>query len=739
MAIFDSLKDAVGALFGNGESAQQAFVEGRRYVGRKNKRAQLRAQKEVPALFRVTSKIAWDFASVDWTYRDVESGEPIDEDKPFVKSLSQPNPELTLTQVRALSMQYRDVVGEWIHVLVPTEDETGQPKLEFWPIPPTDVQKNGDTWEVDHNSARYQIPDDAVVHEKMPDLQDPYGRGYGYGGVLSDELMTFEHASEFTSAQFANSARPDVIVNLEGGGESAIEQFKNMWTKKYGGPKNAGKPLVSAGTGDISLETLTPPIKDTKVQEIKQASIDEVRKNFGVPPSIMGELEDSNRSSIKTEELIYAKNVLKPRLKQWKRMVEEDIAPLFERNVIAEYEDPTPRDVDNKLELLDKRPEVITVNEAREIVGLPPREDGDVYLRPAEKKLREVPASEVESDDQQSKAVPGPDSWEMKVLGDEVKVIESEPKQLESGCSCCPQKKSSVVKQNGDDLPPDEELTEEQRQTIEDAGKLASADQIRDELQAEFESQIRDAGVEESEFLDIELTDNQQENFDQNITQMVDEFGADKVKQINETTKQDIRDVVKRGVVEGKNPRDITSDINGLVSDQVDTPKGKMTIPNRSQTIARTEMGRAQSAATHEFRKATGEFQQKRWVATRDNRVRAEHIGIDGQQRDMGKPFEIGANDAMYPLDFGVAELDINCRCTTVPIADELTELSVDGVVEKVHPDKELSDRFKDVYWDRFDKSLQDREQEFLEVVERVLTNQFEEHILPNIESVLRN
>jgi len=71
MAIFDSLKDAVGALFGDGESAQQAFVEGRRYVGRKNKRAQLRSQNEVPALFRGTSKIAWDFASVDWTYRDV--------------------------------------------------------------------------------------------------------------------------------------------------------------------------------------------------------------------------------------------------------------------------------------------------------------------------------------------------------------------------------------------------------------------------------------------------------------------------------------------------------------------------------------------------------------------------------------------------------------------------------------------------------------------------------------------
>lgn len=720
MAIFQSIKEAVGSLFDSGGGAQQAFVSGRSYVGRKNKRAQLEAQKEVPALFRVTSKIAWDFAAVEWTYKDAETGEPIDEDTPFVKSLSSPNPELTLTQVRALSMQYRDVVGEFIHVMIPTEDESGQPKLEFWPIPPTDAKHEGDTWSIDHGGARYKVPEEAIIHEKMPDLQDPYGRGYGYGGVLSDELMTIEHASEFTSNQFANSARPDIIVNLDGGGESAIEQFKQMWTQKYGGPKNAGKPLVSGGDGGLSIETLTPPIKDTKVQEIKQASIDEVRKNFGVPPSIMGELEDSNRSSIHTEKLIYAENVLRPRITQWKRMVEQDVAPLFDRNVVAEFEDPTPRDVENKVKVLDKRPEALTVNEVRDIAGLPPREDGNVYLRPAQTKLREVDASEVESETQESKALEsgcgccGDDkTWEMKILDEGVEV--SEVKEIEGD-----------LKKKIDKQP--EDVPEEARELAEQL----EADQIRTELEEQYRGEIETGIAQEAQFYNLD----KEEMFtilNPFVTDEVQRFGSDKVVGINDTTKKQITNIVAEAVKDGKNPRAIADDIDQYV---------EQIIPNRGETIARTEMLRARNSAGFKTQKASGLFQQREWVTSLDGRARTTHLNMDGQTVGYNDPFEIKpkagslniGSEAMYPGDFDIAQQDIQCRCTTMPLADELSQLSADMPVVKQAGSK---NEVRKAVWQRFDKSLQDMERRFEDVAKATLTRQIQEHIIPNVEDIL--
>jgi len=712
MAIFQSIKEAVGSLFDSGGGAQQAFVSGRSYVGRKNKRAQLEAQKEVPALFRVTSKIAWDFAAVEWTYKDAETGEPIDEDTPFIKSLSNPNPELTLTQVRALSMQYRDVVGEFIHVMIPTEDEDGQPKLEFWPIPPTDAKHEGDTWSIDHGGARYKVPEEAIIHEKMPDLQDPYGRGYGYGGVLSDELMTIEHASEFTANQFANSARPDIIVNLDGGGESAIEQFKQMWTQKYGGPKNAGKPLVSGGDGGLSIEKLTPPIEDTKVQEIKQRSVEEVAETFGVPPIKLGRVEDSNRNTAVLEEKVYADNVQRPRLTQWKRMVEEDIAPLFDRQVVAEFEDPGPDDIEKLLQLLDKFPESVLVNEAREVANLPPREDGDHYLRPPETKLREVQASEVESETQESKALEsgcsccGDDkTWEMKILDEGVEV--SEVKEIESD-----------LKKKIDKQP--EDVPEEARELAEQL----EADQIRTELEEQYRGELETGIAQEAQFYNLD----KEEMFtilNPFVTDEVQRFGSDKVVGINDTTKKQITNIVAEAVKDGKNPRAIADDIDQYV---------EQIIPNRGETIARTEMLRARNSAGFKTQQASGLFQKREWVTSLDGRARASHLDLNGETAQYDDVFTIAGASAKYPGDFDVPELDINCRCTTMPLADELSQLSADIPVVKKAGSK---DEVRKAVWHRFDKSLQDMERRFEDVAKATLTRQIQEHIIPNVEDIL--
>ena len=69
------------------------------------------------------------------------------------------------------------------------------------------------------------------------------------------------------------------------------------------------------------------------------------------------------------------------------------------------------------------------------------------------------------------------------------------------------------------------------------------------------------------------------------------------------------------------------------------------------------------------------------WVAALDSRTRDEHRRLDGQQREVGKPFEVDGMKIMYPGDpTAPGKLVWNCRCCLVAVVagsnQDLTDLS---------------------------------------------------------------
>lgn len=87
----------------------------------------------------------------------------------------------------------------------------------------------------------------------------------------------------------------------------------------------------------------------------------------------------------------------------------------------------------------------------------------------------------------------------------------------------------------------------------------------------------------------------------------------------------------------------------------------------RAKTIARTEASRVQEQATFDAAqeaKAAGADVVKQWSSRRDVNTRDAHRMLDGQIREVDEPFTVDGREAMHPHGFGVAELDINCRCT---------------------------------------------------------------------------
>ncbi len=126
------------------------------------------------------------------------------------------------------------------------------------------------------------------------------------------------------------------------------------------------------------------------------------------------------------------------------------------------------------------------------------------------------------------------------------------------------------------------------------------------------------------------------------------------------TLKASVSSELSRGIASGKSWLDIAENIAGGMNNPFDTAI------YYSERIARTEGHRVQEAAQMnaiQEAKDEGADVVKQWDATLDDRTRPEHQELDGQIREIDEPFEVDGYSAMYPGDFGVPEMDINCRC----------------------------------------------------------------------------
>lgn len=114
--------------------------------------------------------------------------------------------------------------------------------------------------------------------------------------------------------------------------------------------------------------------------------------------------------------------------------------------------------------------------------------------------------------------------------------------------------------------------------------------------------------------------------------------------------------------------------------------------------IARTEGGRVRSITTqrgYEEVKEKGVDLKKQWMATNDGRTRTDHSLLNGQIQEVDEDFKIGSYKAQGPRMFGIAEEDINCRCTTVTV--------VNGIAPKLNREGE------NIYQKKYDDWLKEQ------------------------------
>ena len=127
-----------------------------------------------------------------------------------------------------------------------------------------------------------------------------------------------------------------------------------------------------------------------------------------------------------------------------------------------------------------------------------------------------------------------------------------------------------------------------------------------------------------------------------------------------------INKTIRQGLVQGDSLPVMTKRVKGFLTEDA----------ARAMTIVRTETTRLMAEgqlASFERAEELGVDMQQSWDAALDAVTRPTHGDLDGQTVAVGEMFDSAVGPVSAPGHFGIAEQDINCRCTLTPIVADMS------------------------------------------------------------------
>lgn len=272
----------------------------------------------------------------------------------------------------------------------------------YWYIPKNGASKPGEIWALNpaqitvvksstefisgyvyKNDQGTDVPldPDEIVPFKRFNPRDPY-RGVGTVQAAGIAIDIDQFAAEWQRNFFGNSALPSGLLYSENTmTQDQYDRIKANWDAKYKGVENAHK--LGIVEGGMKYQQLTPSSRDMQFTEGRQNIRDEILAIFRVPKTILGITEDVNLASAQATEYIFAKYVIKPKMKAFVETLNEYYLPLFKMDPAKcrfNFTDPVPENnEDIRMERESNlKNNIITINEARAEEGREPIEGGDV-------------------------------------------------------------------------------------------------------------------------------------------------------------------------------------------------------------------------------------------------------------------------------------------------------------------------------------------------------------------------
>lgn len=152
-------------------------------------------------------------------------------------------------------------------------------------------------------------------------------RGLGWDGVRGYSVVWMAARSlginlaldEMAASYFKNNGAAPVAVEMpQRLGSEGIKRFLQEFRERFGGPRNAGTPLVL--DSGAKLHKLGIPANEAQFLESRQFQVEEICRWFGVPPHMVQHLLRATFSNIEHQSQDYVRAALLP----WCRRLEEE-------------------------------------------------------------------------------------------------------------------------------------------------------------------------------------------------------------------------------------------------------------------------------------------------------------------------------------------------------------------------------------------------------------------------------
>lgn len=236
---------------------------------------------------------------------------------------------------------------------------------------------SGETYVFQEGDKKTVYHKDNVIIDYDLDLNDPYNNGFGKAAAIMKEIEADELVLNYLTNFYVNSARPDAFIVPKTSKEGTLpspedlQRLASNLRDFHKGWRNSHKMAVLGF--EATIETIPTNHRDMELLETRKMYRDTSHQHFGIPPEIMGIIENSNKATVVAAEHIYAKQVRMPLLHHFEDIINSKILPKYKNSEYMEFEFDNILPDDDELNMekaeIGYKAGSLTVNEHRELLG----------------------------------------------------------------------------------------------------------------------------------------------------------------------------------------------------------------------------------------------------------------------------------------------------------------------------------------------------------------------------------
>lgn len=238
---------------------------------------------------------------------------------------------------------------------------------------------NMETGERAYRVANRPVPARDVIHLLPPLGRAPFTLALEAIGIA---IALDRHAGRL----FTRGAKPSGALKFPKGiGQEAVNKIRAAWRATHEGEDSGGQTVILYD--DASFEPFTFASTDAQFLENRRFQIEEIARAFNIPAPMVGDLSRATWSNSEQKGREFLSYTLEPWLRGLEGALRRALFSDEERQthvIRFDRDDLTRADLSTRATVINSliSSQTINNNEAREWIGLPPREGGDVFFNP---------------------------------------------------------------------------------------------------------------------------------------------------------------------------------------------------------------------------------------------------------------------------------------------------------------------------------------------------------------------